>query len=70
VKAGLKKADSKKKNGAGFILDLGSREAFEQFCKAADAFDAKYGRSRAAARRMLISEGIYTKSGRLTKNYR
>jgi hypothetical protein len=70
VKAGLKKTDSKKKNGAGFILDLSSREAFEQFCKAADAFDAKYGRSRAAARRIMVAEGLITKSGRLTKHYR
>ncbi|MGO9255875.1 MAG: hypothetical protein ACLQU1_06200 [Bryobacteraceae bacterium] len=69
-KAGSKKVGLKRKNGAGFILDMGSREALEEFRKAADAFTARATRSREAARQVLISEGIITKSGKLTKHYR
>ena len=69
-KTGSKKVGLKRKNGAGFILDIGSLEALEQFRKAADAFDARYTKSPEAARQILIAEGIYTKSGRLSKHYR
>ena len=42
-------------------------EAFEQFRKAAEAFGKRTNRSKATARKVLIAEGIYTKTGRLTK---
>ena len=69
-KAGSKKVGLKRKNGAGFLLDMGSREALEDFRKAAEASAARATRSREAARQVLISDGIYTKSGRLSKHYR
>jgi hypothetical protein len=51
-------------------LDLNSREALERFRQAAKEFTASAVKSRAAARKVLVEEGIYTKSGKLTKNYR
>jgi len=39
------------------------------FLKAADKFDAKHSRTKAAARRQLIKEGILTPTGRLSKRY-
>lgn len=39
------------------------------FMKAADTFDAKHGKSKVAARKQLVKEGIITKSGKLTKRY-
>jgi hypothetical protein len=59
---------------SALILDpfdpIGSeRRMLRAFMKAADAFDAKHGRSRAAARKQLQKEGIITKSGRLTKRF-
>lgn len=41
----------------------------DAFLAAADAFDAKHGRSREAARKQLQKEGIITKAGRLTRRY-
>jgi hypothetical protein len=55
---------------AGYVADLSSPEALEGFRKAAEAFAARANRSRETARRLLISEGIYTKSGKLARNYR
>jgi len=62
------KADLNRKNEIDF--DLSSRAALERFRKAAKAFDKRVNRSPEAARRELISVGIYTKSGKLSKNYR
>jgi hypothetical protein len=58
------------KNGARAAVDIGSREALDRFRKAAKAFTARATQSRETARQVLISEGIYTKSGKLSKNYR
>jgi hypothetical protein len=64
------KADLNRKNGAGAVVDIGSREALDRFRKAARAFTTRATQSRETARQVLISEGIYTKSGKLAKNYR
>lgn len=42
----------------------------EAFRKAAEAFTKRATRSKATAIQTLIDEGIYTKSGKLSKNYR
>jgi hypothetical protein len=39
------------------------------FLAAADKFDHKHGRTKQAARKQMIKEGIITKSGNLTKHY-
>jgi hypothetical protein len=62
------KADLNSTNGIDF--DLSSRAALNRFRKAAKAFDKRVNQSPETARQMLISEGIYTKSGKLSKNYR
>jgi hypothetical protein len=49
--------------------ELNSPEAVERFRKAAKAFTTRAIRSKAAARKVLVGEGIYTKSGNLTKRY-
>jgi hypothetical protein len=48
---------------------LSSPEAVERFRKAAKAFTTCSTKSQAAARKVLVDEGIYTKSGKLTKRY-
>ena len=63
------KADFKKDGVAGGV-DIGSREALDRFRRAAKAFTARATQSRETARQVLISEGIYTKSGKLAKKYR
>ena len=50
--------------------DLSSAEAVERFRKAAARFTKKATRSKASAIKVLVESGIYTKSGKLTKNYR
>jgi hypothetical protein len=50
--------------------DLNTPEALEIFRRAAAAFNKRATRSRAAALKILVEEGIYTKSGKLTKHYR
>ncbi len=50
--------------------DLTSREAVEQFREAAAEFTRKATRSRESAMQVLVEAGIYTKSGKLAKNYR
>ena len=67
---GVVKADLNGKNRAGAVADIGSREALDRFRKAAEAFTARATQSRETARQLLISEGIYTKSGKLAGNYR
>ena len=64
------KTEVRNKNGAARINDIGSREALNRFRKAAKVFTTHATRSRAAAMDTLVSEGIYTKSGRVSRNYR
>ena len=45
------------------------RRMLDTFMKAADIFDAKHSKSKAAAQRQLRKEGVITKSGRLTKRF-
>lgn len=52
------------------FTDLGSREALNVFREAAKAYDKRINQSPETARQALISEGILTKSGKLSKNYR
>ena len=49
--------------------DITTPEAYEMFRKAAEAFTARVTKSRATALAALVKEGIYTKDGKLTKNY-
>jgi hypothetical protein len=49
--------------------ELNSPEAVERFRKAAKAFTTRAIKSQATARKVLVDEGIYTKSGKLTKRY-
>jgi len=58
------------KNGLGRVTDIGSREALNRFRKAAQVFTVQATKSRETALETLVSEGIYTKSGRVSKNYR
>jgi hypothetical protein len=60
----------KTKSTATAADDLSSREAVARFREETDAFTANATRSRKSAREALISSGIYTKTGRLAKNYR
>jgi len=62
------KAKSKRNDEIDF--DLSSRAAFERFRKAAKAYAKRVNRSPETALQALVAEGIYTKSGKLTKNYR
>ena len=52
------------------FTDLSSPEALNVFREAAKAYDKRINRSPETARQALISEGILTKSGKLSKNYR
>lgn len=49
--------------------DLSSPQAVERFRKAAAVFTARAIKSRESALKVLVGEGIYTKSGKLTKRY-
>jgi hypothetical protein len=51
-------------------LDLNSAEFLKRFRAAAKKFNARATRSKKAALDILVKEGIYTKKGNLTKNYR
>lgn len=48
---------------------MNSTEALERFRRAAEAFTVRAIKSQATARRVLVDEGIYTKTGKLTKQY-
>jgi hypothetical protein len=48
---------------------IDSPEAVERFRKAAKAFTSRAVKSREIARKVLVDEGVYTKSGKLTKRY-
>ncbi|MGB0060032.1 hypothetical protein [Candidatus Binatus sp.] len=50
--------------------DLNSREAVEHFRKGAEEFMKKATRSKESAMKALVESGIYTKTGKLSKNYR
>ena len=50
--------------------DLTSPEAVERFREAVAIFTKEATRSKEAAVKALVESGIYTKSGKLTKNYR
>ena len=49
--------------------DITTPEALEIFRKAAEAYAARTNKSRKTALAALVKEGIYTKDGKLTKNY-
>ncbi len=51
------------------FTDVNTPEAVEVFRKAAEAFTKRATKSKESARKVLVAEGIYTKSGRLTKHY-
>jgi hypothetical protein len=51
------------------FADLSTPQAIDRFRKAAKAFTARTTKSRASALQVLVDEGIYTKSGKLTKRY-
>ena len=63
------KALAKKNGSLAMYVDLSSRSAVDCFRQAAKAFTVQATQSKQKARSILISEGIYTKSGRLSKNY-
>ncbi len=50
--------------------DLQSKKFVEEFRRAAKRLTDRATASPSAALELLVKEGIYTKSGRLTKNYR
>jgi hypothetical protein len=50
--------------------DLTNREAVERFRKAATDFTSDAARSKDSAIKALVESGIYTRSGKLAKNYR
>ncbi len=52
------------------LLTRAEREELEAFKKGVDEFIKRHSVSREAALKLLVKEGIYTKSGRLSKNYR
>jgi hypothetical protein len=51
-------------------VDLSTPAGVEWFRKAADRFNKKVNRTPETALAQLVKEGILTKSGRLSKNYR
>jgi hypothetical protein len=59
----------KRRTVAPVSIDFNSPEALERFREAAKAFTKRATRTRASARKVLIDEGIYTRSGKLTKHY-
>jgi len=59
-----------RKSRTEFPADLTSPEAVERFREAAAEFTREATRSRKSAMDTLVNLGIYTKAGKLTKNYR
>ncbi len=59
-----------KESAAKDSVDLTSAEAVRRFQKAAEDFTREATRSKEAALKVLVEAGIYTKSGKLTRNYR
>lgn len=60
----------KRRTATPVPIDLSSPEALERFRQAAEAFTKRVTRTQASARQVSIDEGIHTRSGKLTKNYR
>jgi hypothetical protein len=56
-------------NPAKTRADLSSQGIVDQFRRAAKQLTDKATATPDTARELLVSEGIYTKSGRLSKNY-
>ena len=54
----------------GAVATVHTQKDVERFEKAAEAYGRKATASKKKARETLVALGIYTKSGRLTKNYR
>ena len=50
--------------------DLSSLEAVKRFREAAAEFTKEGTRSKESAMKVLVESGIYTESGKLSKNYR
>jgi hypothetical protein len=50
--------------------DLSSRDAVKRFREAAAEFTKEGTRSKESAMKVLVESGIYTESGKLSKNYR
>lgn len=50
--------------------DLSTPQSVKEFQEAAIKFTKWATHSKARARQVLVDEGIYTKDGRLTENYR
>jgi|AP95_1055475.scaffolds.fasta_scaffold217782_1 hypothetical protein len=51
------------------IPDIHSAAAVKEFDRAAKAWGKEATKSQATARQTLVDLGIYTKSGKLSKNY-
>lgn len=47
-----------------------TQEDADRFSKQAEAWGRKVTRTKAEAKKTLVALGIYTKSGKLSKNYR
>ena len=60
----------KKASAARVVLDPRSPTFSSDFRKAAQKFTKRVTASPAAARAQLVKEGILTKAGKLSKNYR
>ena len=65
-----KKSLAVARNGDVRKLDLQSASFTRDFKRAAKEFTAKVKQSPEHARTVLVEMGIYTPTGRLTKNYR
>lgn len=57
-------------NGSRRLLDPRSPTFSSDFRRAARAFTEKATATPQAARAVLVKEGIFSKSGKLSKNYR
>ena len=60
----------REKHTGQVLNDLTSAESLKQFREGAAAFTSRATQSKASALKLLMQEGIVTKSGKLTKNYR
>lgn len=70
MKTTATKKSGVKKLADGLELDPRRADFARNFALAAKAFTRKATRSRKAVRAVLVSEGIVTPTGKLTKNYR
>jgi hypothetical protein len=64
------KTPTASRNGANHKLDPRSPTFTRDFKRAAKAFTKKATQSPETALAVLVEMGIYTRNGRLTKNYR